>query len=65
MSRISSSSAPSESGEVGAAVGRNLENTVAAEIIHFLPDEEMNNDDVQEDNNNDEGMMMDNRMVSN
>jgi hypothetical protein len=38
---------------------------VAAEIIHFLPDEEMNNHDVQEDNNNDEGMMMDNRVVSN
>ena len=66
--RISSSGAPSESGgEVGAAVGRTLENTAAggAEIVHFLPDEEMNNDDVQEDNNNDEGMMMDNRVVSN
>ena len=67
MTRVSSSNAPSESGECGgpshSGAIRSLEH--GEDMILLAADEEMNDDDVQEDNNNDEGMMMENRVVSN
>lgn len=63
VSRISSSGAPSETGEGGPSHSAVVRSVDQGESTIVIPDEEMNAIDVQEDNNNDEGMM-DNRVVS-